>query len=205
MANRYQLAKQQKKCPQCGCDMTGQDRVTCEDCIKRQSKQKAKNIMYYRKMGKCPYCKVNYIYGDEGYCPECRVMRTEWSTKSRNIHREEYNEKHRKYSKEKYDERKKLGICTRCGKRNVTDRFTTCAICRDKIQRNKKPKEHKITGRTVTGLCFFCSEPAKDGYKVCEKHYQMNIEKANSEKSIENRKKITEKENQRWVKTKKKA
>lgn len=28
------------------------------------------------------------------------------------------------------------------------------------------------------GLCFFCDNPVKEDYKVCEKHYWMNIENA---------------------------
>ena len=45
--------------------------------------------------------------------------------------------------------------------------------------------------RYKQGLCYFCDNPIKDGYKVCEMHYRMNIEKANSSKAKDARKELT--------------
>lgn len=42
------------------------------------------------------------------------------------------------------------------------------------------------------GLCCFCGGKVKDGYKVCEKHYQMNMKKARSQKANEARKELQE-------------
>ena len=40
------------------------------------------------------------------------------------------------------------------------------------------------------GLCFFCDNPVKSGYKVCEEHYQMNVKKANTQKAKDAREKL---------------
>ena len=44
--------------------------------------------------------------------------------------------------------------------------------------------------REQQGVCHFCDRPAKPGYKVCEEHYQMNIEKLKNEKCKEARKRL---------------
>lgn len=51
-------------------------------------------------------------------------------------------------------------------------------------------KVSKREYREKNGLCFFCDEPRKPGYKLCERHYQMNVDKANSQKAKNVRKKL---------------
>lgn len=61
---------------------------------------------------------------------------------------------------------------------------TICPECRAKSVnnslKNREKDEYNVYQRNWSkiGLCYFCDNPVKKGYKVCEKHYQMNIEKA---------------------------
>lgn len=83
-------------------------------------------------------------------------------------------------------------ICPRCGKRKADYGFKTCGICREKIRNQKKRLtfSNKRDNRVKNGLCFFCDSPVKEGYKVCEKHYEMNVQKARSKKAKEARNKL---------------
>lgn len=54
------------------------------------------------------------------------------------------------------------------------------------------------TGRYEQGLCFFCDNPVKPGYKVCEMHYQQNVKNATCEKANIARQKIKER-NSQWT------
>ena len=51
-------------------------------------------------------------------------------------------------------------------------------------------KVSKREYREKNGLCFFCDEPRKPGYKLCERHYQMNVDKANSQRAKDVRKNL---------------
>lgn len=116
--------------------------------------------------------------GSETICPECRAKSVNNSLKNRN--REEYNAYHNQWAKSTYQKRKEAGICIRCGKRKATEGLTTCAMCRAKDNETRRAREGSSdrSDRTMKGLCYFCDNPVKAGYKVCEKHYQMNIKNA---------------------------
>lgn len=96
------------------------------------------------------------------------------------------------HPKKQHHKRIKLGICTRCGKREADAGYKTCGICRVKTRNYKRLKYGKPnrSERYKQGLCYFCDNPIKDGYKVCEKHYQMNVEKSNSSKAKDARKEL---------------
>ena len=39
-------------------------------------------------------------------------------------------------------------------------------------------------------LCYFCDKPIKQGYKVCEGHYQRNVDMSRAENTRQARKKM---------------
>ena len=108
--------------------------------------------------------------------------------------RAKYTEQHRIWAQMKYEEDKANGICTRCRKRKADGGYTTCGVCRAKNRGRKLAKEvNKVSKREYrekNGLCFFCDEPRKPGYKLCERHYQMNVDKANSQRAKDARKNL---------------
>lgn len=50
-----------------------------------------------------------------------------------------------------------------------------------------KPRKSE---RHTLGICAFCNNPIKPGYKICETHYQKRLETANSENTKKAREKL---------------
>lgn len=158
------------------------DGVRCVSCNDKHNQKNKERREWYQSAGICPKCGENPIMGDEKMCPECRAYAYKIVMGRRDFIRKRYNSDHAKWSRKAYAERKAQGICTRCGKRKADHGYVMCGICREKDRNRKriaygKPDRRE---RCLSGLCFFCDNPIKDGYKVCEKHYQMNVEKARS-------------------------
>lgn len=139
----------------------------------------------------------NLLYGDEKSCVECRAKSAEAMSKIRANDVEKYNERQKVWRKARYEKDKKNGICTRCRKRKADPGHTTCTFCRETMRR-AHAKMPERTGRYEQGLCFFCDNPVKPGYKVCEKHYQQNVKNATCEKANIARQKIKERSPQ-WT------
>ena len=126
-------------------------------------------------------------------CAECSAYAYEITMNSRErLGKEHYNKAHKEWSKRTHHEMIQKGICTRCRKRKADYGYKTCGICREKGREYKRMKYGKPdrSERYKQGLCYFCDNPIKDGYKVCEKHYKMNVEKANSGKANDARKEL---------------
>lgn len=108
----------------------------------------------------------------------------------------EYNKNHASWAKKEYNRRLQEGMCGRCGKRKSDDGYKSCSICRIRERNRKREREQKKNNRpgredrVRLGLCFFCDEKVKEGYKVCEKHYQSCLEKLDNEKTREAREKM---------------
>ena len=91
------------------------------------------------------------------------------------------------------------GLCWYCGKRKVLDGRRECIDCYTKRKRRAvliyaetKDKNAAIREeRLKNHLCTKCGAPAKDGYKVCERHYQISI--ANQKKAKEAVRKMLDK------------
>ena len=149
---------------------------------------------FYKGIGICPVCKKSKLWGAEKECPECTAKGYEYTMKSRaRLGKEHYNKTHAEWAKLEHHKRIEQGMCTRCGKRKADCGFKTCGTCRTKDNATRRKRmEPRIarSERFSIGLCYFCDNPIKDGYKVCEKHYQMNVEKANSGKAKDRRGKL---------------
>lgn len=164
-------------CVACGKPID-RDGVCCTKCREKINKVTRERRNWYLEHKICPRCGKNDLMGDETICPECRAKGT--NVTLRNRKKDKYNEYHREWSKSAYQKRKEAGICTRCGKRKATDGYTTCAMCRERDNSSRRVRNgiSDHSKRIDKGFCFFCDNPVKKGYKVCEKHYQMNIENA---------------------------
>lgn len=171
-------------CGACGKPNDRTDKTTCLACSQKRSKDIVEERKFYIANGVCPRCHKNSLVGSEKVCIECKAHATNLVEAKRHSSQENidnYNDYMANYQRQMYAQRKEQGICTRCGKRKITDkRYVTCEMCRHKLSDNRRIKANKETGndRVAKGLCYWCGEPQKDGYKICEKHYQMNVEKA---------------------------
>ena len=161
-------------CVNCGKPMD-REGTRCKECREKINKWNKENREWYLSHRICPRCKKNDLMGDETICPECRAK--EINTTLKNRKKDEYNAYQRKLSKSIYQKRKESGICTRCGKRKATQGFTTCAMCRERDNETRRIRKgtSERSDRESRGLCFFCNNPVKKGYKVCEYHYQINL------------------------------
>lgn len=189
---KYYYRKENHLCVKCGNHLEDDcTTVHCKKCGEqiRNTVNVTRHIL--QKNGICPRCGKNKILGDEKQCLECNAKLYEYNI---NFYtREERNKQHAAWSKRTHHEMIEKGICTRCRKRKADNGFKTCGICRAKIRQYKrKSSENKIplSERHLYGLCYFCDKPIKVGYKVCEEHYQKNVENARSEKANNARKQL---------------
>lgn len=193
--------KEKKLCVNCGKPLD-RDGVLCEKCREQHMMNARETREFFKQHSLCPRCGKHKLIGDEKICFECSAKGYESSMRSRQKNgAEHYNRLHAEWDKKERARRKENGLCLRCGKRKADYGYKTCGICREKI-RNQKRKQYVSKDREgwiKNGLCFFCGEPVKDGYKVCEKHYQMNLEKLNDVRCREATEKI-KKQNEKFFK-----
>lgn len=184
--------KEQGLCLKCG-KALDREGIYCTECRKIINESQQQTRHWYQSHGICPRCGKNDLFGDEKVCPECNAKAYENILRSRERLGKDYcNAQHATWAKNEHHKRIEEGICTRCGKRKADAGYKTCGICRAKIRKYKRIKYGKPnrSERYNQGLCYFCDNPIKDGYKVCEKHYQMNVEKSNSNKAKDARKEL---------------
>ncbi len=75
-----------------------------------------------------------------------------------------------------------IGICPRCRKNKLYGSEKQCPGCSaDMYAREGKPGRME---RSVNGLCYFCGNPVKKGYKVCEKHYRMCVKNCTGREDV---------------------
>lgn len=184
----YERRKENVQCVKCG-KKIDRDGALCIDCLKKTNYEHRTTRRLYQKHRICPRCRKNSLIGDEKNCLECSAKHYEqFVTKREKGH---YNEIHREWSKRTHYEMIELGICTRCRKRNADNGYKTCGICRAKIRESKcKNYKPSRSERFEQGLCYFCDNPIKQGYKVCDFHYEQNVKNARSTKANESRNKL---------------
>lgn len=180
-------------CIDCGSPLD-REGIRCSKCCRKQADKNNKARHWYAEHKICPRCRKNDLVGDEKNCPECRAKFVDIAKRSRAKRGQEYNAYMREYQKKRLEELRDKGICVRCCKAKATQGYKTCEKCRDKyknfyISHYSKPDRKE---RYKEGLCYYCDEKVKDGYKVCEKHYQRNCENARSPKLEEVRRKKSE-------------
>ena len=171
-------------CQKCGKQIE-KGKYYCRECQDKLNKNTREERAFLKSIGICPRCRKNMIFEGENTCPECKAYNTNGATRLREKDRENYNEKQKVLHKKIYDQRKENGLCTRCGKRKADYGYFTCGVCRSKDRKRRRAKYGKPDRqeRFNQGLCYFCDNPVKEGYKVCEYHYQKNVENARSYKA----------------------
>ena len=175
---QYRRRKAAGLCVECGKPL---DRIGayCVKCCKAHTEDSIQQKHWYADNGICPTCRINKLMGTERHCPECRARESEWKLKKRESDRENTNKQHAEWAKTKYAERVEKGICTRCGKRPAKDGTRTCVYCTEKTnayhRRKRAEKRLNAQERYEKGICRFCDKPVKEGYKLCEHHYQLNL------------------------------
>lgn len=197
----YQNAKQKGVCWQCGKEKD-RDGCYCYSCLEKKRANERETKIFLKNIGICPSCGKNRLCGEEKQCVECRAKGAERSARIRAERGEEYLKEHRQYGRMLYDRRIKNGVCPRCGKVPDDPRYKMCSACRVKKREQSMARngQKDRRARTDMGICYFCNLPVKSGYKVCEKHYQMNLEHLNNSKCKEARERIKQNNKKFFVK-----
>lgn len=92
------------------------------------------DIVFYTKLGICPQCRKERLWGDEKACLNCRARQSIAQDKRYERKRTEIL----KNSKDKREQRKSEGLCTRCGKYPHKDGVLLCQECSDKVRKYKR-------------------------------------------------------------------
>lgn len=173
-----QKRKDNGLCVKCG-NKLDRKGALCVSCKDKMGEDKRITYHWYQDAGICPVCKVNSILGDEKTCPECRAYKANQADARRNRDRDKYNLQMRSLKKKMYYIRKEQGLCVCCGKELPNLDFVRCKKCRNYNKERKRisrEKDGRIPNqgkeRINKGLCYFCENKAKLGYKVCDVHYK---------------------------------
>lgn len=132
---------------------------------------------WYKEHGICPNCGQNEAAPGTVICASCKADR-QWSRSILN-RSSKCRETDRIYHQKRFERLRKAGLCLSCGKVKAETGLVYCRACRDRknaLNRKyrKKAKYNKIgIPRGTDGTCVTCGAPVKDGYRLCEKHYDL--------------------------------
>ena len=148
---------------------------------------------FYQRLGICPHCKREKLYGKEKLCPECRAYFANRMEMQRMVNSERLKQLKKESYKRTSEYRNANNLCTKCGKPREGN-YKMCANCRKKntnYYREKRNCKENITEyRLRNGLCKFCDNKKMDGYNVCENHHNHLTIISRSEKQVQNRKNL---------------
>lgn len=190
----YKRRVEQGLCGKCGKPLDRNGSV-CVSCNEKHKKYENESRKWYKEHGICPTCGKNQLFGDEKNCPECRAKKAEWMQEARGRNGEKIAEQHKISQNRRYHELIDAGICPNCKKRPAENGMRFCSICRAKRIEQRRIKsgfyaKPRKSERHTLGICAFCNNPIKPGYKICETHYQKCLETANSENTKKAREKL---------------
>lgn len=196
------------KCIYCGKPNDNEKSKMCLACTAKSNEYGRETRKKFLEIGICPMCKKEPLFGDEKSCPECRAWKTNLTEEYKKNNPEKvkiWNAKKNQNIRERRVERKEKGLCTECAKELKGDEcnYSMCPRCRDKLakksryyraQKWEKPKREEWK---KLGLCYQCGGEVKEGYKLCEKHYEILINVRNSENAIAYRQRVSDAEGRR--------
>lgn len=161
-------------CPVCRSPMD-REGYSCTKCLEKENARHREDVKAIVALGICRICQKNKSMPNSTYCDECSQKMYEYTRRKYLKNPEYFRESNRKSQKKTYWLRKSQGICTRCGKHKAEFGKSKCRMCLNKDAEKHALKYDGITydNRIALGICRFCGNPVKEGYRTCEKHYQM--------------------------------
>lgn len=167
--NQYQKNKENGRCVVCG-KPARENKVHCEECRQKKAIYQRETRAFRVKMGLCPRCGKNKLFGDERTCPECLAQDMIYKKKSR----ENTGKTDMDYYKELQKQYAENNLCrTGCGR----ERFggtTYCETCLIKHRERNKKYRMKKNGmerseRPSYGLCYTCGNSLDGNKRLCNK------------------------------------
>lgn len=142
---------------------------------------------WYKEHGICVNCHQEEAIPGRVYCPECAAKNAESDRKwyNKKMADPQYRETVREKKKASYQRRKDNGICVYCN--NPATHRIYCYECfvkvkRRGIERGKRERWERHEKGLISDywrknkLCVRCGKPVKEGFLICEEHYQMACE-----------------------------
>lgn len=184
---RYAERKEKGLCVRCGKENDNKPVTYCKSCAAKLREQKGTRKAYYERNNRCNICGGEKMINSK-FCFRC--WETNYNNKERRKEQmtEEEKEAERLKANARNRERKRKalenGICFYCMQNKAIEGRRECLECLAKIRKEsaQKEQERKVIRENLRAyrlenhLCTKCGEPAKDGYKVCERHYQVCCE-----------------------------
>lgn len=185
-------------CTKCKKEPAMNGKRICKSCSEKTNKRNAEIKKYYISIGICPRCKKEHIFPNEKSCPVCKAKEVDRRKEQYENNIEKEREIAKKSYKKRREEKIERGLCVKCGKRTPIFGKKYCEYCLAKTREYNQSRRRELgissvyerRERTDNGLCWFCGNPVKDGYKVCEKCYQRCVKNATSENANKARKEM---------------
>lgn len=134
----------------------------------------SKNYKEKKENGMCVRCGKRKPLTGFAQCPICieyNYAHNNW--KPTQEQRKQYNDREKDLRQYRIQNK----LCTECGKALTDTNFKTCLECRIKARRKQERyrSSKKVLGMEC-GTCIRCGKPRKDGYMLCEEHYNQAVE-----------------------------
>lgn len=174
--------KSEGKCRSCGKPNDNLPRVYCIDCTRRRSKRSKEEYKWYVDHKVCVRCHKRLVYDGKTECEECGARDAERTLAYRNNNLEAVKVRERENKRIVYKNRRNSGLCTCCGKKALEGR-TKCLSClaKEKVNRRKRHGTYYYETKREEWLrewrCVFCGEEVMPGRNICQKHYDIIIQK----------------------------
>lgn len=127
--------------------------------------------------GICQRCRTEAVESGYTLCLACRMderERTRQYQKRRRGDETTRNALNQKL-RERYEARKSAGLCVDCGKREAQSGRVRCTHCLAYMRRHKHKYDEAHKKRKAYWMCLKCENPALEGYKLCQKHYDAQL------------------------------
>ena len=102
------------------------------------------DYQFYKRMGVCPMCRKESLFGSECACPECRAKNAEATARKRKRKKENEKIYERQQKKNLSDRRRAEGKCYVCGKDLNGDKHKACIRCRARKNAWQKARNLRI-------------------------------------------------------------
>lgn len=174
--------KEEGKCISCRKPNDNLPKVYCLECTKRRSKQNREAYEWYIEHKVCVRCHKRLVYDGKTECEECGARDAERSLAYRKSNLEAVKEREHTHKRIIYHNRKESGLCTCCGQKAVEGR-TKCLSClaKEKVNRRKRYGSYYYETKREEWVrewrCVFCGEDTIPGRNICQRHYDLLIQK----------------------------
>ena len=152
----------------------------------RTAEQAMSDYQFFKSHGICTKCEKEKAAPGRVCCLNCldkqnirRLVRWDSMTEEQ---KEQVRSRARQSYKMNYYQRKAMGLCVQCGK-PAQQGHVRCYECNIKHRNSARRDRNRKANEKAPGTCCWCSSPVKPGFKLCEAHYNRQVEILNRARS----------------------